>query len=94
MKSTSDNLPCLAGQIQIIDLLNISQDTQEYLESTLMSRSLPFHVHSQCSAYIPNKFFALLESRTVELQFALQPVFPISSAQITLDVLESQACST
>lgn len=43
MKIVSDNLPCLAGQIQIIDILNIPQDTQEYLESNLMSRSLPLH---------------------------------------------------
>lgn len=94
MKTVSDNLPSLAGQIQIIEILNIPQDTQEYLESTLMSRSLFSMPTSQCSAYIPNKFLAFLESRTVELQLALQPVFPISSAQITQDVLQSQAHST
>lgn len=48
--------------------------------------------NSLFSAYIPNRFFAFLE--TVEMQLALQPVFPVSSAQITQDVLQSQACST
>lgn len=32
MKTVSDNLPCLAGQIQIIDLLNILQDTGVFRE--------------------------------------------------------------
>lgn len=32
MKTVSDNLPCLAGQIQIIDILNIPQDTRVFRE--------------------------------------------------------------
>lgn len=31
---------------------------------------------SQCSAYIPNRFFALLEGKSVELQFAPQLCSP------------------